>query len=106
MRESMIGLLGNCSGIHSFTRRHEGSPLATAIFGSAHRLSTRLIPLSYQCMKTLPAGNASVRTTSLHGAMPCLQGSSARKADAGTHHFIGQCGLKGDQPHLYVKPVI
>lgn len=72
MRESMIGLLGKRSDIHSYTRRHEDSPLATAIFGPFHTLSTRSTPLSYPCMKTLTAGSPA-GTTSLQGAMPCPQ---------------------------------
>ncbi len=105
MRESMIGLLGNRSGIHSFTRRHEGSPLATAIFGTLHLLSTRLTPLSYQCMKTLSAGDLRQgNLSSWCNATP--SGPSCPAGGRRTHHFIDQCGLKGDQPHLYVKPVI
>jgi hypothetical protein len=91
----MIGLLGKRSGIHSFTRRHEGSPLATAIFGTHHSLSTRLTPLSYQCMKTLSAEATSASTTSLHGAMPCPQGSNARQANPDAPFLLANAVLKG-----------
>lgn len=106
MRESMIGLLGKRSGIHSFTRRHEGSPLATAIFGTHHSLSTRLTPFVISVHENVVCGGylCQHNLSSWCNAMP--PGQQRPAGEPGRTIFIGQCGLKGDQPHLYVKPVI